>query len=358
MARILLKDGTGEIALKYLIEDRDRHGNLRLYVRKRGAPKVRLLNRPGTPEFLEEYRTALAGRLQEPAKPENERRAGRNTLRWLCEQYYASAEFKGLQARTQRVRRQILDGICARDGDKPYALLEARHVRKRRDEKADRPEAANSMIKALRQVYSFAVANDLCVRNPVKDVPYLSGRSQGFHSWSIEEVEAFEKRHAIGTRARLALALMLYTGQRRSDVVRFGRQHIKDGWLSFTQTKNSARKPVTLAIPVRPELQAIIDATPSAHMTFLVTSFGKPFTSNGFGNWFRRRCNEAGLSHCSAHGLRKAAAARLAELGASENEIMAVTGHMTSKEVVHYTRAARQKVLAQQAMARFAKNGK
>jgi len=116
------------------------------------------------------------------------------------------------------------------------------------------------------------------------------------------------------------------------------------------------RKPITLSIPVRPELKAIIDATPSGSLTFLVTAFGKPFTANGFGNWFRERCDEAGLKHCSAHGLRKAAAARLAECGASESETMAITGHTTSKEVVRYTRGARQKVLAAKAMARFEEN--
>lgn len=186
-------------------------------------------------------------------------------------------------------------------------------------------------------------------------MPYLKRDSEGFHSWSIEEVERFEEKFPVGTKARLALALLLYTGQRRSDVVGFGPQHVKDGWLSFTQVKNRKRKPVTLSIPVRPELQAVIDATPSGHMTYLVTEFGKLFTANGFGNWFRRRCDEAGLPQCSAHGLRKAAAARLAEAGATENEIMAVTGHRTSKEVTRYTRGARQKVLAASAMARFDK---
>lgn len=67
----------------------------------------------------------------------------------------------------------------------------------------------------------------------------------------------------------------------------------------------------------------------------------------------RARCDAAGLPHCTAHGLRKAAASRLAELGAGESEIMAITGHTTSKEVVRYTRGARQKVLAAKAMARF-----
>lgn len=85
-------------------------------------------------------------------------------------------------------------------------------------------------------------------------MPYLKSGSEGFHSWTIEEVRQFEERHAVGSKARLALALLLYTGQRRSDVVGFGRQHMKQGWPTFTQVKNRRRKPVTLSIPVRPEL--------------------------------------------------------------------------------------------------------
>jgi hypothetical protein len=60
-------------------------------------------------------------------------------------------------------------------------------------------------------------------------VAYLKGKPGGFHSWTREEVEQFEARHLIGTKARLAMALLLYTGQRRSDVVLFGRQHVRDG---------------------------------------------------------------------------------------------------------------------------------
>lgn len=357
MVAFRMRDGTGKVDLKFTYEDTDRHGNVRIYVRRPGMKKVRLRETPGTPEFIEEYRTALAGRTKPERRGKAELpRAGKGTLRWLCEQYFGSAEFKGLEARTQHVRRLILDGVCARDGEKPYRLMETRHVRRRRDEKAETPEAANSLVKALRQVFAFAIDNDLAERNPAKDVPYLKGGAEGFHSWSIEEVRQFEERHRVGTKARLALALLLYTGQRRSDVVTFGRQHVKDGWLTFTQAKNRKRKPITLSIPVRPELKAIIDATRSGNLTYLVTAFGKPFTANGFGNWFRERCDEAGLPHCSAHGLRKAAAARLAELGAGESEIMAVTGHTTSKEVTRYTRGARQKVLAAKAMARFDEN--
>jgi integrase len=222
-----------------------------------------------------------------------------------------------------------------------------------RDERSDRPEAANAVLKAIRQVFAFGIATNIVSRNPAREVPYLPSGSQGFHSWTPDEINAFEDHHTIGTVARLAFALLLYTGQRRSDVVKFGRQHVRRGWLKFTQHKNRTRRPVTLEIPIVPDLQRVIEMSHCGDLTFLVTHAGRPFTANGFGNKFRKWCREAGIPQCSAHGLRKAAAARLAEYGATEMEIMAVTGHRTSKEVTRYTQAARQKVLAERAMARL-----
>lgn len=346
MPTFRMRDGSGSFRLKYLVEDTDRHGNVRIYLRRPGQPKVRLKSETGTQAFLDEYRAALSGPIDQPSAASLDRRGNKGTFKWLCEQYFASAEFKRLASRTQYVRRRILDGVCENDGSKPYALLEPRHVRKMRDDKADTPEAANGIIKALRQIFGFAVEYELATRNPARDVPYIRSASEGFHSWSMDEVAQFEKHHELGSKARLAHALLLYTGQRRSDVVLLGPQHIKEGWLTLTQQKNSSRKPVTLSIPVLPELQAVLDATPTGNLAFLVTAFGKPFTSNGFGNWFRKQCDAAGLTHCSAHGLRKAGAAVAAENGATERQLMAIFGWSTMKEASRYTRAARQKVLA------------
>lgn len=348
MPTFKMRDGSGSFRLKYVVEDTDRHGNVRIYLRKPGERKIRLKREPGTQDFLEEYRAALAGQhTQEQAEPTAiERRGAKGSFKWLCEQYFASAEFKRLSARTQYVRRRILDSFCMKDGSKPFALMEPRHVRKRRDQNADRPEAANAIVKALRQLFSFAIEYDLATQNPAKDVPYIKSQSEGFHSWSMEELARFEDKHPVGTKARLALALLLYTGQRRSDVVRLGPHHVKEGWLTFTQAKNRARKPIKLSIPVLPELQDIIDQTETGTPAFLITEFGKPFTANGFGNWFRKRCDEAGLPNCSAHGLRKAGAALAAENGATERQIMAIFGWSTMKEASRYTKAARQKVLA------------
>lgn len=119
--------------------------------------------------------------------------------------------------------------------------------------------------------------------------------------------------------------------------------------------KNRDRKPVTLTIPIVRPLQEAIDTTPVGIQTYLVSSFGKPFTQNGFGNRFRQWCDAAGLKECSAHGLRKAAAARLAEAGCTDREIMAITGHTTTKEVDRYTKGAKQKLMAKTAMLKLVK---
>jgi len=352
-----MRDGSGEVRPKYVVEDMDRHGNVRTYLRRKGQKKIRLYSPVGTQSFIDEYQFALINNysLKKPPKIEDKPQIATTSFRWLCQQYFKSAGYKQLATSTQTVRRQILDRICIKDGDKPFALLEPRHVRARRDAKADKPESANGELKALRQVFAFAVEYDLATTNPAKEVPYLKSHSEGFHSWTREEVEQFENHFPIGTKARLAFSMLLFTGQRRSDIVGLGPQHVKDGWLAFTQQKNKLRKPVKLSIPILPELQEIFDKTATGNLSYLVTEFGKPFTSNGFGNWFRKRCNEAGLLKCSAHGLRKAGATIAAENGATDQQLMAMFGWSTSKQVNLYTRAANQKSLAESGMHHLVK---
>lgn len=341
--------------LKYVVEDVDRHGTVRLYYRRNGR-KVRLRGPVGSSDFLSDYKAASRAPKAESTSKVQSNKVVPRSVRWLCVEYYKSAMFNDLDPRTRKVRRAILERFCQHkgDGDKPFALLLPRHLRKRRDEMADRPEAANGMLKAVRQLFRYALNYDLNDSNPAAGVEYLkSNRPEGIHSWTLEEIAKFEKTHPIGTTARLALALALYTGQRRADLVQFGKQHVRDGWLVFMQHKNRNSKPVRLEIPIIPALKEAIDAAPTGDLAFMVTDFGKPFTSNGFGNRFRKWCDDAGLKDCSVHGLRKAAASRLAELGCTEHEIMAITGHRTSKEVTRYTRAASQKTRAESALRRI-----
>jgi integrase len=348
--------------MKYVVEDTDRHGNVRIYYRRTGQPKVRLRGPVGSPEFLADYQRAASSKSSATPKKVVARvqKGQPRTLRWLCTQYFSSSMYLQLDPTTRRTRRSVLERFCdcKDDGDKPFARLLPRHLRARRDAVMETPAAANTMIKVLRQLFRFAVRYDLHDSNPAAQVEYLTVNPEGYHSWTLEEIKAYERTHPVGSMARLAVALALYTGQRRSDLVRFGWNDIhedRDGvlWLIFTQQKGRNHHPISLDIPIIPDLQRLLAVDEVGDTTFLVNDYGRPFTVAGFGNRFQKWCDAAGLPNCSVHGLRKAAAARLAELGCSEFEIMAITGHQTSKEVTRYTKGASQKLRAASALKKL-----
>jgi integrase len=343
-----------QIELKHIRRDRDRHGNERVYLRVPGQKQIRLREPPGSPAFLAEYQAGLA------AQSDGEQTGGiiAGSLRWLCLAYYRTPEFRGLDAGTQSVRRSHLNSICASKtdkgaarGDLPHRGVKQQNVRKIRDLWAkDGPEAANGRVKALRCLYAWAVGAGHVDHNPARDVPKLKGNPEGFHTWTVEEVRQFEARHPMGTKARLALALLLFTGTRRSDVVTLGRQMARDGWLRWTETKARDRQRKERATPILPELQAVIDASPTGDLNYLETAFRKPFTAPGFGNKFREWCDQAGLRHCSAHGLRKAGATIAAERGATEHQLMAIFGWASPKQAAVYTKKANRRKLAGDSM--------
>lgn len=351
---------------KYVYRHRDRYGTERFYFRPPNGGSIRLPDDPASGDFGTAYRFAMQATevgAKAAARIINETK--QRTLRWLWLEYERSREFRSLEQSTQRVRQNVIEKCLAEPirpgaketyGDCPLGQLTAKAIKVLRDRKADFPNAANGRLKAIRQMISWAIeaeVDDALTYNIARDVKNLRVDGDGIHSWTLDEVEQFERVHPVGTRARLAFALLLYTGQRRSDMVTFGKQHVRDGWLFFTQFKGRKRKPIRLEIPIVPNLQSVIDASPCGDLTFLVTEFRKPFTSNGFGNKMREWCDEAGLPQCSAHGLRKAAASRLAELGCTDAEIMAITGHTTRKEVDRYTKGARQRTLAESVLKRF-----
>jgi integrase len=258
--------------------------------------------------------------------------------------YLKSTSFtERLRPSTQAMRRAILERFRSEHGDKRIAMLQPEHVERLLNKL--KPYAQRNFLKTLRGLMAFAVKDRIVKVDPTADCKAAHVKDTGgFTPWSDENIKTFEDRHAIGTRARLALALLAFTGQRRGDIVRLGRQHVREGVLSFRQSKTG----VQVDIPVLAELQAVLDATPNEHLTFLVTESGKPFSPAGFGNWFRDRCNEAALPKgLSAHGLRKAAATRLANHGATAHELMAWFGWTSISEAERYTRRANRKALAQ-----------
>lgn len=343
------------------IEDRDRHGKIRIYFRAKGRPKVRLRGTPWTETFMAAYEAAKG----EPT-PKERKGITPGTWRWLCTEYFKCSDYLLLDERTKRVRRRILEatfdepiapGSPKLFRDLPLSRMKVHAIEVLRDRKLAFPDGANNRVKAIRSVYRWASAKKnsdnkpLVSENPAREVAYLEGNNpSGWHPWTTEEVQQFEARHPIGTKARLALSLLLYTGQRRSDVIRFGRQHVRNRTITFTQYKGRKRKPKKLTLPILPALQRIIDASPCGEMTFLVNDLKRPFTAAGFGNKFRDWCNQAGLRHCTAHGLRKAGATIAADNGATAHQLMAMFGWSTLKMAEEYTRSADQKTLARSAM--------
>jgi integrase len=321
----------------------DRHGKRRVRFR-RGGVSAYLTATPWSEDFMRQYAAALEG-VRSRSSTIGASRTLPDTINALAVSYYGSPDFRRLKASTAALRRNIIERFRSEHGDKPVARLERKHINDILGAKSKTPQAANNLLKVLRLLLNYAITIGMVARNPALGVKGYPTRGEGFHTWSEAEVAQFEATYPIGSKERLAFALTVFTGQRISDVVKMGWQHVKDGWIAVRQEKTDA----ALMIPVHPELMRILVALPRNNLTFLVTDRGATFTAAGFSNWFGKRCRNAGLVG-TAHGLRKTAATRLANAGCSTDQIKAITGHRTTKEVERYTRAADQTRLAAAAL--------
>jgi integrase len=326
-----------KLHLKYVQSYRGYH-----YFRKRGSPYIQLPGIPGSAEFMAAYQAALAAA---PVAIGASSRSKPGSVSAAIAEYYRSQAFRSLTGGTPAKRRAILERFREQHGDKRLATLPKEFVVALIDIMA--PHSAKNWIKTFRHFVRWCESRKLITKDPTWGIRVKVPSSDGIHPWSEDEISQYEAAHPIGSKARLALALGLYTAQRRGDVVKVGRQHIRNGELAVRQGKTNA----ALLIPVLPELQAIIDATPTGHLTLLVTKSGKSYGANDFSEQFRKWCDDAGLPpECSFHGLRKTALTRLADAGCTVHQIAAISGHKTLREVERYTRAADQRRLAREAL--------
>lgn len=334
------------VRLKHLARFRDRHGHWRTYLRLPGHKAVALPGEPGSPAFMEAYHGAIATAARKALPGPRQPPAG--TFDALAMAYYQSDAFRGLRESTQRTYRRLVEEIRKNHGDKPVRMLDAEGIRVLLAEK-DRPTAANHRLRLLRALMTLAVERGLIRQDPTLGVKRRRHRTDGYATWSEAEIEAYKARWPSGTKQRLAFFLLLYTGQRRSDMVRMGRQHLVPGGIEVRQQKTGTR----LVIPIHPTLASELETVPEDRLTFLITDAGRSWSPRGFYNSFRGWCDLAGIPRGrSPHGLRKAMGRRLAEAGCSEHQIMSILG-VSARTAAIYTRAARQDVLAVSAMARI-----
>ena len=339
--------GRGVIRLKYVHAFRDRTGRMRHYFRQHGK-RTPLPGLPGSSEFMAAY----AAQLNETSQQVEPRpKAAPGTFNALAIRYYGSPQFQSLSTTSRSNYRRVIDGFLEQHGHRQVKQMKREHVDIIVGKMANKPGAGIILLKRLRTLVRYAMALGWTDRDPTAGVKAY--RSKEIHTWYEDEIAAFEERWPEGSRERLAFALLLYTGQRGSDVHRMQWTDLVGDTIRVAQQKTAAK----LSVPIHESLSRVLALAKRNHATILATAYGKPFSVKGFGNMVSAAIRDAGLPpRCKPHGLRKAAARRLAEAGCSASEIMAITGHKTLAEVERYTRAAEQERLARQAIKRQSQN--
>lgn len=335
---------------KYVTALIDRHGKERFRFR-RGAMDFYIAP-PGSKEHGVQYRRAMEGLAPDKASTVKPR-----SVEDLIRRFYASPRFNNGGDKWRATVRAVLEPFREEFRNDLVADFDFEHIEvigKRavhqvteKGRKRGGTFAALRLHEQLKRLFAYAVRLKWITSNPVADAdPPAQHVVKGFHSWTESEIAKFQERHPVGTKARLAFEIACWTALRRQDVAQLGPRHLVDGRIVTTATKTMK---VVNVIAVPPLLGAI-EATPTGEQTFLVTEYGKPFTVAGFGQWFRDRCNEAGLPHCAIHGLRKALTRRGADLGLSQQQLKALGQWSGDDEVAVYVADANQKKMADAAV--------
>jgi integrase len=332
----------------YLHRELTRHGKAVWYVRVGKAPRIRLRAQFGSPEFGAEYQAAVSG----TPRPNLKGAPAAGTLEWLVARYRETSAWGGLSTATRRQRENIFVHVLASAGEQPFPKITTAIIVAGRERRAKTPDQARHFLDAMRGLFRWALAAKLVKSDPtagVENPPRKKG--DGFIPWTEEHVAAYERRWPIGTRQRVWLDILLYTGLRRGDAVRFGRQHVRDGVGTINTEKSGFT--VTVTLPILPVLAESLAAGPCGDLTFIAGERGQPLTKESFGNLFRAACHAAKVPG-SAHGVRKIAATRAANHGATVAQLEAIFGWSGGTMASHYTRSADRKRLSLEAMHKLA----
>jgi integrase len=324
-----------------------RHGKPVWYVRIGKGPRIRLRAAYGTPEFDAEYRAAVDGRpLQASTK------ATVGTLQWLYERYRETGKWTSLSIATRRQRENIFAAVMAKSGAEKAAVINRASIVKARDARSATPFQARHFMDSMRGLFRWALEAGHVKVDPTAGVANLpKPKTEGFPAWTEDDVAAYERRWPIGTKERVWLDVLLYTGLRRGDAVRIGRQHVRDGIATLTTAKTGE----VVTIPILPVLKHCLNTGPCGDLAFICGERGQPLTKESFGNLFSDACRAAGLKGKSAHGVRKIGATRAADNGATVAQLNAIFGWRGSAMASLYTQKADRARLARDAMAKLAR---
>jgi integrase/recombinase XerD len=328
-----------------------------------------LPGKPGSAEFMARYHELLA--QVQSATPIGLTRVKPGTIDALVVRYLGSDTFKALSKATQDTWRPILDKFrqCVTPSGNRYGTNRLATIRPEniRDALADKPASVQrSWTKAINHLNGFAASIGEGAPGLMLGVkPARAAKSSGYLTWGEPQIEQYRARHPIGTMARLAMELALNMAGRRKDVHEMGRQHLRDGWLSWVPSKTRKSTGQRVTVPVLPEFQAALDAMPRTDaLTFMLTAYGRPFSSAAaFGNRFAAWCKQAGFKPVlcddgvvrtySVHGLRKAKLTRLAHASCTGQEIISWSGHSNMVSAQPYLATVDRARMTEAAMAKI-----
>lgn len=336
---------------KYVRRYKDRQGRERIYYRRGRQTQIPLRGPLFSETFWADYQRAVTG--QTPKTSAGAARSKPGTFNDLIARYYKSSAFTTLAASTRNTYRGQIELFRKDHGDKPVTALKAKHVDAILGKLAQTSTAqAHKLRKRLSTLMRLAVKWEYVTDNPMLNAERIKHKTKGYETWSEDDIAKFRGHWADGTAQRVALELLIYTGLRRSDVVRLSRSHIQGDFIVINTKKS--QELVELNIPIHPDFRAVLDGIGHDHERLIITQYGEARSEKAFTNWMIDAAKAAGLPpHRSPHGLRKAACRRLAEAGCSALEIMSITGHGNIKEIETYCAAVNKKRLAQAAIIKL-----
>jgi integrase len=342
----------------YIGSYKDRHGKERWRFR-RGKVTRSLPGHPGEERFERAYHDFLNGRTVRASIVRHPNHALPRTLKaaWRLATARDNMDWQqlGQSSRDQYIDRaerflamEMAPGIPYADG--LVSDLKRRHVKALLGSMADRPHAGSDVLVVLRKMITVALDHEWIEVDPTHRLGYRP-EIKGHRAWTDDERAKFEAHWPLGTMPRTIYASTLYSGQRRSDVVRFKWTDFDGDRMPLTQQKTGKR----LVLPVLPAWREALDAAPRHGEYVIGTIHGGQRSLKGLTVDFQDWTEAAGLKGCTLHGLRKTLGKIIVETGGTTRELMGALGHETLAHAELYSRDAEQEALARAALDKASK---
>lgn len=333
-------------------------GAYRWRVRVKGdkAKRIAIQCGPDHPDFQRQYLAARAGRIPDPIKAASDY-AKPKSIGWLVNKYTEYLETRveaGLNSpKTLKKKRNLLNRLLKRPDRE--MLVPHHKLVEMQDEMSGSAAQADAFIEAVAVMYDWAIRRAYVSKNPARGVGKIYTKGAGATPWNAADVKQYLAHHKSGTKAHVALSVLLWTGCRVEDLTVLGRGNecVIDG-IEAIRWQPLKKGSSEVSVPLLPPLKQATRAPKVQGGTYVLGRGGKPYASgDSMSATFIQWCRDAGLEHRSAHGVRKCLGELLAELGCTQYSIMAILGHSEARTSEVYTRRVERWRLANEALNRI-----